>query len=56
MREKEKKKTNFTKEWSNMWITYLALVPLIGLLQVLLGQFIVLAADLVENLGQVGIL
>lgn len=36
--------------------TYLALVPLLCVLQVLPGQVIVLVADLVDNLSQVGVL
>ena len=37
-------------------VTYLGFVPVLGLLQVLLGQFLVLVADLVENLGLIGVL
>lgn len=37
-------------------VTYLSFVPVLSLLQVLLGQFLVLVADLVENLGLIGVL
>ena len=51
--------TKHTSKHTNarrMMHAYLALVPVIGLLLVLLGQLVILSPDLVEGLGQVGLL